>query len=584
MPLNKLKEILKMDKVNKRIAILGGGPSGLFMFKRLIESGRSDFEIEIFEKKSQLGAGMPYSNEGANKEHITNVSGNEIPQIVTTIHEWVCTADRKVLEPYSITPESFNDYKVLPRLLFGEYLSAQFDLLQNMAKAAGILIKIHKGITVTDVIDKPELNQVWVEFEGAALVEFDEVIICTGHNWPKNNEGKIDGYFDSPYPPAKLALHCNHAVALKGSSLTAIDAIRTLARSNGSFKSGANGMLSYHINEESPDFKIVMHSRNGLLPAVRFHLEDTHLQNKSILTPEEIKEHRAHNEGFLSLDFIFEKDFKNLFKENHADFYELIKDMQIEEFVETMMAKRENTEPFTLLREEYTEAERSIKTHESIYWKEALAILSFAMNYPAKHLSAEDMIRLQKTLMPLISVVIAFVPQTSCREMLALYAAGRLTLKTVDKDSIAEPDDKGGATYKYKDENGNQHADYYKVFVDCVGQPHLSYNDFPFKSMLESKIISPALLQFRSAQKGFHASKDSSKKVVEIKDDYYLEVPGITINDNFQVVDGNNNPNPRIYIMAVPYIGGYNPDYSGLDFGEEASCRIINSVLKPVSI
>jgi hypothetical protein len=30
--------------------------------------------------------------------------------------------------------------------------------------------------------------------------------------------------------------------------------------------------------------------------------------------------------------------------------------------------------------------------------------------------------------------------------------------------------------------------------------------------------------------------------------------------------------------MAVPYIGGYNPDYSGLDFCEEASEKIIKSM------
>ncbi|KGO84869.1 hypothetical protein Q765_19350 [Flavobacterium rivuli WB 3.3-2 = DSM 21788] len=573
-----------MERANKRIAIIGGGPSALFMFKRLIESGRNELEVEIFERKKQLGAGMPYSNEGANKEHITNVSGNEIPQIVTSIHEWVCTVNAAVLAPYNITPENFNDYKVLPRLLFGEYLSAQFDLLQDMAQDAGIIAKIHKGIDVSDVIDKPELNQVWVEFEGSAIVEFDEVIICTGHNWPKKNEGKTEGYFDSPYPPSKLELYCNNAVAIRGSSLTAIDAIRTLARSNGSFREDANGMLSYKANEENPDFRMVMHTRNGLLPAVRFHLEDSHLQNKSLLTPEEIEEHRLQNDGFLSLDFIFEKDFKDLFKENHADFYELIKDMQIEEFVDAMMDLRESTEPFTLLREEYYEAEKSIKKRESVYWKEALAILSFAMNYPAKHLSAEDMLRLQKTLMPLISIVIAFVPQTSCKELLALYDAGKLDIIKVDAESTVEPEAAGGATYNYKDENGDEQSVYYKVFVDCIGQPHLLYEDFPFKTMIEDKAISPAMLAFRSAQQGCISSQEGNKKVVKINEDYYLEVPGITINDNFQVVDRNDNPNPRIYIMAVPYIGGYNPDYSGLDFGEAASLKIINGILQPITV
>jgi hypothetical protein len=61
--------------------------------------------------------------------------------------------------------------------------------------------------------------------------------------------------------------------------------------------------------------------------------------------------------------------------------------------------------------------------------------------------------------------------------------------------------------------------------------------------------------------------------------DYYLKVSGITINDHFQVMDAYGAFNERIYMMAVPYIGGYNPDYSGLDFSEEVSGIIIERLM-----
>jgi uncharacterized NAD(P)/FAD-binding protein YdhS len=115
----------------KRIAILGGGPSGLFMFKRLVDTGLTDFAITIFESKKRLGAGMPYSPEGANDEHITNVSGNEIPMLVTSLNDWIKTISKDTLDKYHMDAGRFNEYKVLPRLLFGQYLTAQFDLLQN---------------------------------------------------------------------------------------------------------------------------------------------------------------------------------------------------------------------------------------------------------------------------------------------------------------------------------------------------------------------------------------------------------------------------------------------------------------------
>jgi uncharacterized NAD(P)/FAD-binding protein YdhS len=568
-------------KTKQHIAILGGGPSGLFMFKRLVDTGNTNITITIFERKKQLGPGMPYSTEGANDEHITNVSGNEIPELVTSIADWIETAPKHLLDHYHITPKSYNDYKVLPRLLFGQYLSAQFELLQQQARDARMEVNIHFESSVTDITDEPEKGTVSVEINTETRHEFDTVIICTGHNWPKKHEGKIPGYFDSPYPPAKLHIKTNHPVAIKGSSLTAVDAIRTLARGNGEFSIENDGRRVYRPAADSPDFKIILHSRNGLLPAVRFHLDDSHLGNDSLLTDEEIAEHIQSNDGFLSLDYIFEKDFKEIFKEKDPEFYAHVKDMSMEAFVAEMMEQRERLDAFQLLKAEYMEAERSIKRKESIYWKEMLGVLSFAMNYPAKYLCAEDMQRLQKVLQPLISVVIAYIPQSSCEELMGMHQAGVLEIVSVGEDSEIKPNENGGATYYYTDEAGEKHADHFKTFVDSVGQPHLPYEDLPYKSLVDNKTVSPALLKFRDAIKGKEAMQKHEKLVQkDAKGNYYLVVPGVAINDNFQVLNEQGEVNHRIYMMAVPYIGGYNPDYSGLDFCEAASANIIESMFK----
>ncbi|HTE23178.1 FAD/NAD(P)-binding protein [Flavitalea sp.] len=558
-----------------RIGILGGGPSGLFVFKRLVESGHQNLEISLFEKKDQLGSGMPYSYEGANQEHITNVSGHEIPEIVSSMKEWIRTAPAEVLKPFDMAAEKFNDYKVVPRLLFGEYLEDQFKLLLKQAKEQGIVTHLYLNSVVTDLADERGLNEVRVITEQDDY-SFDHVVMTTGHYWPTNDEGLVPNYFDSPYPPAKLKLDVNFPVAIKGASLTAIDAIRTLARQNGTFTKEDGGQVSYRLNEDSSEFRLVMHSIDGMLPAIRFHLEDTHLISKSVLDEEEIKASMEANDGFVPLDFLFERNFKDAIREQDPEFYEMIKDLAIEDFVEKMMSLRERVDPFLLFRAEFVEAEKSIRKRESIYWKEALAELSFTLNYPAKYLSAEDMMRLKKTLMPLISIVIAFVPQSSCLELLALYEAGVLSLVSVDKDSKVIPREEGGVLYKYTQPDGGQQATSYNMFVDCTGQPHFMYEEFPFKSLLQSGSLSPASIKFRSNEVGAKTMAENDQVEKDTNGDYFLRVPGIKINDHFQVLDKNGVYSERIYVMAVPHIGGFNPDYSGLDFCEAASEKVVS--------
>jgi len=249
--------------------------------------------------------------------------------------------------------------------------------------------------------------------------------------------------------------------------------------------------------------------------------------------------------------------------------------MSLEEFVARMMDLRERLNPFQLLQAEYAEAEKSIKRKESVYWKEMLGVLSFALNYPAKHLSAEDMQRLQQSLTPLISIVIAYIPQSSSEELLALHRAGVLSLIPVGDDSNVEAITEGGAVYHYTDESGQDQAVFFNTYIDCVGQPHLAFEDLPFKSLLSKRTVSPAQVRFSSNEQGCKAMEEGKAVTQDQNGDYYLKVAGITINDHFQVVDAYGAFNNRIYIMAVPYIGGYNPDYSGLDFSEEASATIL---------
>jgi len=563
---------MNKEKTIKRIAIIGAGPSALFVCNYFINSIHTNFEIHVFEKTNTLGAGMPYSKLGANSEHIANVSANEIPQLITTVKEWVRIASPELLQRFHINPLDFNEYEVLPRLFLGEYLSAQFQLLLEIAHKKSIPVYVHLNHTVVDISDKPDKSEVLIETDRSGIQSFDTCIICTGHYWPEKEEGKIPGYYNSPYPPSKLLFKADHPVAIRGSSLTAIDVIRTMSRTHGNFSETSNGHITYTISDENKNFRIVLHSSNGMLPAIRIHFEEPQAANHNPLTPEIVAQNRMQNNGFLSLDFVFDIAFKKPLEDSDPAFYERIQHMNMETFVHTMMHSRELQDPFILFEKEYYEAQKSIHHQVPIYWKEMLAALSFAMNYPAKYFSAEDMKRLQDTLSEIISIVIAFIPQSSARVLLALHAAGILDIIDVDAKSYVEPIKSGGIQYHYSDEHHSSASVFYHTYIDAVGQKKLSLEDFPFKTLFKENTISQARLKFQDSKAGEKELAEGNKKIEKDPDGfYYLKVSGIKINDNFQIVNNAGIANKRIYIMAVPYISGYNPDYSGLDFCDKAS-------------
>ena len=327
------------------IAILGAGPSGMFLLKRLIESGRKNFRVDIFERGDKLGSGMPYSRQGAGDEHVTNVSANEIPLLVHPVAEWLNTVNADTLSRFNISAERFNDYKVLPRLLFGNYLSDQFSAIIKQGLDLGIKINIRLNSMVTDIADQPDADQVVVHTNKGKAYSYDRVVVCTGHHWPAGSQHDTPGYYDAPYPPHRIRQKVNHEVGILGASLTAIDAVRTLARENGEFYRDNDQQLAYRRDSSCPNFKIVMHSRGGMLPAIRFHLDDSTLSSQGMLSKAELAAIRESNDGFLPLDEIFKRSFLEPLQKRDPEFYNEISNLNLEAFVAKMMSLREELDP-----------------------------------------------------------------------------------------------------------------------------------------------------------------------------------------------------------------------------------------------
>ena len=149
----------------------------------------------------------------------------------------------------------------------------------------------------------------------------------------------------------------------------------------------------------------------------------------------------------------------------------------------------------------------------------------------------------------------------------------------MNKESKAVPHRDGGAIYNYADADGNIHEVLYQMYADAVGQHHYMYKDFPFEGLKAGGTGSAVFLNFKSADAAVKALENGNSLAHhDSEDNYYLEVPGVNINEHFQVLNKFGAYNPRIYMMAVPHIGGLNPDYPGLDFCEMAASKIRNAM------
>lgn len=567
-----------------RIALIGGGPSALTIVKKLLCARPQNFALDIFERNSSLGKGMPYSEEGASAEHITNVSSDELCPFNETLEEWLGKQSQKMLANYGIDKTTLHAKHVVPRLLFGLYLEQQFSALLDECAEKGLLTHVHLNSEVLDIISAKNGHTSDVQLATKSVKGFDKVIICTGHVWPRRNEGNVAGYFDSPYPPVKLQHKYNHAVALKGSSLTAIDAIRTLSKANGRFYHEQE-KLKYKRAQDVPDFKIVMHSLDGLLPNIRFHLDDPLVSDEGMLTEQQIAEHRANNDGFLSLDFIFEHNFKKVLEKRDDTFYQKIADKNLEQFTDWMLESRKAFDPFTLFKIECIQAEQSIKHEQTLQWKEVLALLSFTINHPAKYFSGEDTLRLQQKLLPLIGLMIANIPQPSAEQLLALYESDVLEVISVDTNSSVQIEGDHCFEYHYENSAKQSITTPYRTFVDCTGQKHLPMTDFPFNSMFEAETVLPACVRFKDKAQGQKQQRVDRESVsIGADAEYYLTLKGFAINDDYQPILATGKPSERYFMMAVPFISGFNPDYSGFDFCEQVSTIIVEKLCEELPL
>ncbi|MDB6095276.1 MAG: FAD-dependent oxidoreductase [Verrucomicrobia bacterium] len=215
----------------RRIAVIGGGCSGVLVAIQLLRQAQAPTRVLLFERMTDVGRGVAYGTE--NHEHLLNVPASRMgafPDDIGHFQRWVTERGSTPGFPATVAPGDF-----LPRWIFGEYLRAM--LAEARAAAApGVAFEEIKG----EVIDlETETGEVRLRCgDGRAFVA-GQVVLALGNlpgEYPIRRSLPIyrsQRYVHVPWRAGVLAgLEPEAEVLIVGAGLTAVDLVLEL-RSKG---------------------------------------------------------------------------------------------------------------------------------------------------------------------------------------------------------------------------------------------------------------------------------------------------------------------------------------------------------------
>ncbi len=222
------------------VAIVGGGASGILTAIHLLASRAHDLTVTVHEASGELGRGVAYGT--TDRRHLLNVRSRHMsafPDIPSDLVEWARRTGRQS------DAQAF-----LPRRDYGAYLRETLDRLRDD----------RFGTRVERVVDLVPGEQGFELYASDGHVSrAASVVLAQGNQLPaplalgRRRLPRARWHLPDPWDLARLeGLPSTATVVLVGTGLTAVDAAITLL-------------------DHSPDRRVVMVSRHGLLP--RPHIE-----------------------------------------------------------------------------------------------------------------------------------------------------------------------------------------------------------------------------------------------------------------------------------------------------------------------
>jgi len=393
----------------------------------------------------------------------------------------------------------------LPRIIFGQYLQDRFHSTIDNLVELGVDIEVRPNTEVIGIEFGELENQQKQVVSRNNLTEielaehFDEIIIATGHwqdqkfcghsshlnsVWPSQNFkialNRLILEKSAQEPPPGGALDRDFRIIIHGSSLSAIDAIKTIIFDEGFFELGVDGKISfvapkYIIKKDDGteiEFNITIDlvSRNGLLPKVRGKYGD--YENKH-LNKENVDAIIKEKGGFIELVDVFDllnKDIRSAYEE-----------AGIVSSIDHILKVDDDT--FLQLAADLNSARFGDGPDENLIWQTIYHQSSDLFLEIYSHILPQDKLLYESFIKTLHFVHVAPMPKQSAEELLALHEVGLLHIKSIGKGGIYHIREDGKPEIIYEDGRSNS----YDLSVVATGQDGKANNNpsLLFKKLLE---------------------------------------------------------------------------------------------------
>src|SRR5215217_1492311 len=457
----------------KRVALVGGGPTAVYTLKHLLQKA-DGLHVTIFEAGRVAGCGIPYSDEYNTPDMMANITSVEIPPVMTSLADWVRSADARLLKRFGIVREEVNERDYYPRVLIGAYYTDQLERMVE-ASAPWHAVSIEIETRVLDVKPDGKGFEVVVEHGSTRTAHrFDAVVMATGHLTETSRRKPSQGLYRSPYPVKDLALGQDDSALILGSSLSGIDAAVGLAARYGKFV-GEGEAMSFELHAETKP-RLVMVSRKGTVPDADFFYPIPE-EPLLLFTPARLVKLRGEGKsGLLAKAF---KLFKQQLVADDADF---VRNLALprstpEGFAKAYFAMRKARQEFKAIEQNLSESTRDYRDRRVLMWRYTMMRAHEVFGTLVPYLDDRDLERFRQHLAPVFADAYGCVPHLSIVRLLALHRAGCLDIVALGDDGTIRY---GSGTFSLDVDGRNEAFD---TLIDARGQSPASIADLGFQTL-----------------------------------------------------------------------------------------------------